>query len=362
MNYDDISLIPQYFSGASRSEMDTSVKFGPRTFKLPVIPANMKCCIDFELAQWMSENDYFYILHRFYDYDDVEAWLAKNKDLKTLSISVGVKDCDKKFLKRLAGNGIRVDYITIDIAHGHCRAMNEMISFIKSLDFGYWNPENGSAMKWRNYSPFIIAGNVGTADGANDLFHWGADCTKIGVGPGAACTTKLKTGFHTPMFSIMRAVKFGARDYTNDFIDPQPVKKKYYIADGGIKHNGDIAKALVAGATMTMAGRMFTECCDSPADSIYNYKPIDNKPSLAYKSPIQKEKPKIIQKRYYGSASAKNKGHNNNVEGKEIILDCNGMTYEDKLREIQQDLQSAMSYGGCDTLRDFSEVQYLHIS
>ena len=98
------------------------------------------------------------------------------------------------------------------------------------------------------------------------------------------------------------------------------------IADGGIKCNGDVAKALVGGASWVMAGGMFACCVDSPADGIQTNTGI--------------------QKIYYGSASAENKGHNRNIEGVKRSLNSNGLTYQEKLAEIKQDLQSSISYAG----------------
>ena len=113
------------------------------------------------------------------------------------------------------------------------------------------------------------------------------------------------------------------------------------IADGGIKHNGDIAKALTAGATMVMAGGLFAACSDSPAET-----------SMINKTP---------HKAYFGSASIENKGHENNVEGKLTHLSCNNMTYEAKLLEITQDLQSSISYAGGNNLEAFEEVNYIEV-
>ena len=97
---------------------------------------------------------------------------------------------------------------------------------------------------------------------------------------------------------------------------------KPIIADGGVQHNGDIAKALVAGASMVMAGSIFVQCVDSPTLSING------------------------EKVYYGSASAENKGHRKNVEGRKLLIESNNMTYLEKMDEITQDLQSAHSYAG----------------
>ena len=125
---------------------------------------------------------------------------------------------------------------------------------------------------------------------------------------------------------------------SNVFKDENSEKPIPIIADGGIKCNGDIAKAMVAGASMVMAGGLFAACTDSPAVS----------------STVND----IPHKAYFGSASAENKGHNNNIEGKLTNIISNGMTYDSKLNEIQQDIQSAISYSGGDDLSYLKNADY----
>ena len=215
-------------------------------------------------------------------------------------------------------SNLRVDFLTIDIAHGHCDRMKAMIEHIKK-----WLPETK-----------IIAGNVATDQAVRDLSDWGADVVKVGIGQGSPCTTKDKTGFTMPMFSCTQKC---SGLYSGDFLEGSE-KKIPIIADGGIKCNGDIAKAIVAGANMVMAGGLFAACTDSPAV-----------PSTINDVP---------HKAYFGSASAENKGHNNNVEGKLTNISCNNMTYEQKLNEITQDLQSSVSYAGGNNLESLQNVDY----
>ena len=295
--YSDICLVPNYSEVYSRSGCDTFCELGGKNFKLPIMPANMKSVINMRLAKWMSQNDYFYIMHRFDNHLADDVGLANSEDWKTISFS------------------IRVDFLTIDIAHGHCSRMKMMIEHIKK-----WLPNTK-----------IIAGNVATPSAVRDLASWGADIVKVGIGQGSPCTTKDKTGFTMPMFSCTTWC-------SNVFKDENSEKPIPIIADGGIKCNGDIAKAMVAGASMVMAGGLFAACTDSPAVS----------------STVND----IPHKAYFGSASAENKGHNNNIEGKLTNIVSNGMTYESKLNEIKQDIQSAVSYSGGDDLSSLKNIDY----
>ena len=309
LHYDDVTLIPRYFDGTSRSLISTNMTLGNKTFRLPVIPANMKCVIDESIAEKLQKNNYFHIMHRF-NIDNYDHVLKANQDgWNNISISVGVKDEDYFTLRKILDANLTVDYITVDIAHGDCKSMREMLHFLREH---YTNT-------------FIIAGNVGTVSGAQSLYDWGAYAVKVGIGPGKSCITKLKTGFYTPMFSTINNIRNNIKGVT-------------LIADGGITHNGDIAKAFVAGADFVMAGSIFAQCVDSPSENING------------------------EKVYFGSASAENKGFNKNVEGKKILLSSNGMTYFEKLKEIQEDLQSAMSYAGAHSIVQMAAADFLVIS
>tara|TARA_B100002019_G_scaffold106695_1_gene91657 strand:+ start:12660 stop:13658 length:999 start_codon:yes stop_codon:yes gene_type:complete len=317
LKYKDVCLIPNYTDCHSRSDLDPSVKLFGKDFLLPIIPANMKSVIDMNTCEWMSAHNFFYIMHRF-DRDLPED-VANAQDWETISFSIGIKAKDKMAVQKISKRDHRVDYLTIDIAHGHCNRMKAMIKWIKK------------------YLPDakIIAGNVATPQAVRDLASWGADIVKVGIGQGSPCTTKDKTGFTMPMFSC---VKECSGQYVNFECEPWPEKEIPIIADGGIECNGDIAKALVAGAKMVMAGGMFASCSDSPAAC----STVNN---LQYKA-------------YFGSASAENKGHNNNIEGKLTNIPCNNMTTSEKLAEIKQDLQSSISYAGGKDLDCFKKVGY----
>tara|TARA_B100002019_G_scaffold283053_1_gene288997 strand:- start:998 stop:2014 length:1017 start_codon:yes stop_codon:yes gene_type:complete len=331
LKYSDIILVPKLSEVSSRSEVDVSCTLGNQKFNLPVVPANMKTVIDLELARSLSDAGFFYIMHRFNMSNLRFVELANKENWKTISISVGVKPSDIEVLERIAYDDLRVDYITIDIAHGHSKLMKNTIAKIKE-NFGD--------------KTFIIAGNVATSDAVKELTEWGADAIKVGIGQGSPCTTKDKTGFTMPMFSCMLECAKNAN---------VPL-----IADGGVKCNGDVAKAMCAGADMVMIGGMFAECVDSPAENVTktlqtgffvceDYRPNNYKPE--YKD--------VCYKRYYGSASQFNKGHTKNIEGVMREVPCNELTYLEKLDEMAMDLQSSVSYAGGNNLNCLINTEYL---
>jgi GMP reductase len=296
--YRDISLIPELGVVGSRSEAETWQTFLDREYRMPVFPSNMKCTINADLAKQLSADSYFYIMHRF-DHDQLE-FVKNAQNWNLISISVGVKPEDIELIKKIAEENLKVHVITIDVAHGHHLWVRQMIKTINSY-------LGSRGIK-------IIAGNVATAEGAKYLSDSGADAVKVGIGQGMACTTKDKTGFTLPMFTCVRNIY--------DRYPDIPL-----IADGGIRCNGDVAKALVAGADMVMAGGIFAQLSDSPSRCITG---VDGK----------------NYKEYYGSASSHNKGHNKNVEGTLVCITAEHMTYKEKLDEMQQDLQSSISYSG----------------
>lgn len=239
-DYEDIQLIPKKCIVMSRSECNPTVRLGKHQFKLPVVPANMQTVIDEKVAIFLAENDYFYVMHRF----EPETRYDFIKDMHTrgliASISVGVKDDEYSFIEKLADNQVEPDFITIDIAHGHSNAVIEMIKHIKK----------------HLPNSFIIAGNVGTPDAVRNLEAAGADATKVGIGPGKACTTKIKTGFGTGGWQLA-ALQWCAEAAT-----------KPLIADGGIRTHGDIAKSIRFGASMVMVGSLFAGHEESPGETV----------------------------------------------------------------------------------------------
>jgi GMP reductase len=293
----------------SRSECDASVELGGRRFRLPVVPANMKTVVDEPICVWLAQNGYFYVMHRF-DLDNVRFTQDMVAKGLYVSISLGVKKPDYDTVDQFVALGLSPDYITIDIAHGHAESVKKMIGYLKE----------------KLPASFVIAGNVGTPEAVIDLENWGADATKVGIGPGKVCITKLKTGFGTGGWQLS-ALKWCAR-----------VATKPIIADGGIRDHGDIAKSVRFGASMVMIGSLFAGHEESPGQTVE----VDGK----------------LYKEYYGSASDFNKGEYKHVEGKRILEVIKGKL-ADTLTEMEQDVQSSISYSGGKKLMDIRKVNYV---
>jgi len=167
-DFDDINLIPRYSVVNSRNDCDTSIQLGKFKFKNPVIPANMESVIDEKLAKELAKNEYFYVIHRF-DINIKEFIKNMKSDNLFTSISIGVNQDSYDLINELINENLIPDYITIDIAHGHCKKMKKMLKFLKEE---------------KKINSFIIAGNVSSVDATVDLDNWGADAIKVGIGPG----------------------------------------------------------------------------------------------------------------------------------------------------------------------------------
>ncbi len=311
-DYEQVQLIPAKCIVQSRSQCDTSIQFGPRTFKIPVVPANMQTVLNEELAEKLAENGYFYIMHRFEPHKRLDFIKKMNEKGLYASISVGVKPEEFDFIDEVKASGELVDYITIDIAHGHAQSVIKMIKYIKQ----------------QLPNVFVIAGNIATPEAVRDLENAGADATKVGVGPGRVCITKIKTGFGTAGWQLA-AIRLCAK-----------AARKPIIADGGIRTNGDIAKSIRFGASMVMIGSLLAAHEESPGEEV-----MQN--GQKYKE-------------YFGSASEFQKGEYKNVEGKKILIESRGSLFN-TLKEMQEDLQSSISYAGGKDLEAIRTVDYVVI-
>lgn len=308
-DYDDINLIPKYSVVNSRSECDTSIKLGEHIFKNPIIPANMESVIDENISIKLVERGYFYIMHRFGTDNKKFIKNMKEKNLIT-SISIGVNDDSYKLLEELKKEDLIPDYITIDIAHGHCKKMKKMIKYIKD----------------NNMKSFLIAGNVSSIEGTVDLDNWGADAIKIGIGPGSSCTTYPVSGF-------------GSRNIQASVINEcSRTTKKHVIADGGIKYPADITKSIVLGSSMVMIGGMLSAFLDSPGRIVE----IDGNK----------------YKEFYGSSSSRQR-ESARIEGIVKLNKLKNVTMLEYLDYLTICLQTSISYGGGKKLEDLYAVKWI---
>ncbi len=316
-NFEHINLIPRKGIVSSRSECDTSIILNKLKFKLPVIPANMECVINTEIAKKLARNGYFYCMHRF-DIDIPNFVKEMKSENLYASISIGVNEDAYETLNELLKQKLIPQFITIDIAHGHCIKMENMLKYIRVIK------------EFEN--TFIIAGNVSTNDAIRELEKLGANGIKVGIAGGAACSTYMETGFGS------RGIQASTvEECVKAKINPNTV----IIADGGIRENGDIAKSIVLGADLVMVGGMFSGLLDSPGEI------------------IKSEDGSSLYKEYWGSASAFQSGKKNRIEGIKKMIPLQNKDILGMMKSIEESLQSSISYGGGKKLEDLRNVEYI---
>lgn len=234
--FEDVTLVPQYNNVSSRTAPSLKTWLTKKIqIDIPILCANMDTTIGIDLAEVLIKNGSMPIFHRFTkEFSKQEEW-AKCFTNKTF-VSCGVQTQQIENMKRLFDLGVAG--VCIDVAHGHSKRMIECIEILKKS-----HPDKE-----------IIAGNVCTAMGYQDLVNAGADAVKVGIGPGAACTTRVITGFGVPQFSAV----FKCAEISKKLRVP-------LIADGGIKTSRDIVLALAAGASSVMIGKLFALTNESVA-------------------------------------------------------------------------------------------------
>ena len=237
LTFDDVLLVPRRSSIRSRQDVSLETKLTKNIqINLPILAANMDTVCEQEMALALARLGGVGILHRFLTVE-AQAEMVENVKHENSEYVVGAAigtDHDAIVRsKALVDSG--VDVLVLDIAHGHAE---HAIDALKQLKDSFPDTD-------------VIAGNVATQAGAEDLYEAGADAIKVGVGPGGVCTTRLVAGVGVPQLTAI----FSAS------VVPIPL-----IADGGITSSGDIAKAIAAGADSVMIGSMFAGTKESPGE------------------------------------------------------------------------------------------------
>jgi len=218
-----------------------------------------------------------------------------------------------------------VDVLVVDTAHGHQRKMLEALAIVRALDPGV---------------P-IVAGNVVTAAGTRDLIEAGADIVKVGVGPGAMCTTRMMTAVGRPQFSAVLECAAEARRLG-----------KHVWADGGVRHPRDVALALAAGASQVMVGSWFAGTHESPGDL---HTDADGR---VYKESFGMASARAVAARNSGGTAfdrARKALYEEGISSSRMYLDPTRPGVEDLLDKITSGLRSACTYVGAATLEEFAE-------
>ncbi|MEJ4113521.1 GuaB1 family IMP dehydrogenase-related protein [Corynebacterium kroppenstedtii] len=217
------------------------------------------------------------------------------------------------------------DVIVVDTAHGHQQQMIDVLRTVKALDLGV---------------P-IVAGNIVTADGVEDLVAAGADIIKVGVGPGAMCTTRMQTGVGRPQFSAVKECADKARELG-----------VHVWADGGVRHPRDVALALAAGASNVMIGSWFAGTLESPGDLI---KEDDGR---AYKESFGMASHRAVERRNVHTEEferARRSMFEEGISHARMYVDPERPGVEDQVDRIVSGVRSSFTYAGANTIEAFRE-------
>ncbi|MBO9520996.1 MAG: GuaB1 family IMP dehydrogenase-related protein [Nocardioidaceae bacterium] len=240
-----------------------------------------------------------------------------------VAAAIGVNGDVAARAERLAEIG--VDTLVVDTAHGHQERMLNALKAVRST--GIEVP--------------VVAGNVVAAEGVHDLAEAGADIVKVGVGPGAMCTTRMMTGVGRPQFSAVLECVEAAREHG-----------KHVWADGGVRHPRDVALALAAGASQVMIGSWFAGTYESPGDL---QRSADGR---AYKESFGMASARAVANRTSADDAferARKSLYEEGISSSRMFLDPDRPGVEDLVDEICSGVRSACTYAGAHDLAEFAE-------
>lgn len=331
LSFDNVLLLPQHSDIKSRDEVDLSTSLC-EGFELahPVIPTNMSTVTELEMAQLLSSSGGTAFIHRFMPEERMIEMVKESQSIKGSVCSIGVKDSDYKFLDKCSSLGLAPSGWLIDIAHGDSTSVVDMIHYTKKV-YGDSFP--------------VVAGNIATGDGYLRMVDAGASAVRVGIGGGSVCSTHYVTGHGLPTLSSI--------------IDCSSARESHglkvpIIADGGIKHSGDIVKALAFGADAVCCGKLFAGSSFTPGDLIEIVGPDGTRKKY---------------KEYYGMSSQvaqdRHKGglrRSIAAEGIDVLVEYSGET-SDILDKLCGGTRSGLAYSGARNIQQLREnFEYVVIS
>lgn len=282
LDFNNVLIRPQRTTISSRSEVSLERTFHFKNSKvswtgIPIISSNMDTTGTFEVSDVLNKHKMMTCLNKFYTVDDYESFLTekKKKDgyneyIKNIIISIGIGKNDLIKLEKILTMFPEIQWICIDVANGY---MEKLVNVCKYLRKKY--PQK-----------IIIAGNVASGEMTQELIiNGGVDIVKVGIGPGSACLTRMKTGVGIPQLSAII-----------DCADAAHGCGGFIIGDGGITCPGDMAKAFGGGADFVMCGGVFSGHDENPGEIVIeNVNNVDKKFKMFYGMSSE-----LAMKKHYG--------------------------------------------------------------
>ena len=308
LSFDDVLLVPRYSEVTSRKEIKMESKLQEDLkFSLPIISSPMDTVTEDDMVCAMHNYGGLGIIHRYNSIRD-QALLVKLCEGCDVGAAIGVSGDYLDRATALYDSGARI--LCVDIAHGHHILMKQALTELRNI-FGN--------------SVHLMAGNVATRAGYEDLAKWGASSVRVGIGGGSICSTRIQTGHGIPTFqSVLDCA-------SSELAGEVPI-----IADGGIKNSGDIVKALGAGADFVMVGSLLAGSIESPGDVFSE----GGKAFKVYRGMASKD------------AQINWRGHTSSIEGVTSTVPFKGPV-ENILLELSTGMKSGLSYSGSTSIEQF---------
>jgi GMP reductase len=334
LDFDDVLLVPQRSKAASRKEVDLKRRFrfyhSPKEWHgVPLIAANMDTTGTFKMGTALSSAEMITCLHKHYAADVIDDYYKYYNVEHHVWISIGMNlEHELERLFYIEDKSSIQPNICIDIANGYTERFVDYCGKIR-LEFP---------------NSIIMAGNVCTPEMVSELIlHGEVDIVKIGIGPGSACTTRLKTGVGYPQLSAVAECAHVAHGLRSD-----SGRLGLICADGGCRTAGDVAKAYAAGADFVMLGGMLAGADECEGEWEYD---VDDD-GKEYKTNLS----------FYGMSSEK--AQNKHNDGMNDYATSEGrvkkVLYKGKVDGIVRDIcggvRSACAYTGATSLKDFSKT------
>ena len=308
--FDDVLLVPQYSSIESRKNISVCSTINKVEYTCPIISSPMDTVTETAMAVQMSKLGGLGIVHRYNTIGQQSKiiHMAHAQGAANIGAAIGVSGDYLERAKACVMAGARV--LCVDIAHGHHTLMKNALKNLRSLF---------------DETVTIIAGNVATRQGFDDLSDWSAHAVRVGIGGGSICSTRVQTGHGMPTLQSIIDCAQSDRD-------------AILIADGGIKNSGDITKAIAAGADFVMLGSLLSGTEETPVEKVWS----PEKGTWVYP--------------YRGMASVEAqidwRGHTSSIEGVASSVPAKGPVSH-TIEDLVKGLRSGMSYTGARSIVEF---------
>tara|TARA_R110000824_G_scaffold17166_1_gene70117 strand:+ start:842 stop:1864 length:1023 start_codon:yes stop_codon:yes gene_type:complete len=309
ITYDDVLLLPQYSNIRSRSEIDISASLPKRlNLSLPIISSPMDTITEEYMVGAMHDAGGTGVIHRYNSIEQQAAIVNRAfvKGATNIGVAIGISGDFVDRAEACLEQGAK--FLCVDVAHGHHVLMKEALSALRLI--------LGNEIH-------IMAGNVATLDGINDLADWGANSVRCNIGGGSICSTRVQTGHGCPGLHTISNCARTDRDVA-------------IIADGGIRNSGDIVKALAAGADAVMLGSLLSGTKETPGEV---YTDADGRKYKNYRGMASKE------------AQVEWRGKYSSFEGVSSTIPYRGKV-KNVLGDLERGIRSGLSYSGARSLRE----------